>query len=212
MLLFCISIGAIPFSKLSCVSMCTFMHAHTYTPHTSTGIHLQLQSHVFCLCKFVFPCYGNLPITNRSLVATCTFRHMQQAHAHARTFMYTHRSHASNMCIYTHKHGFGSHSSPTCTHAHTYKHTQNWPLFVLNYYVISLLSLVVMSTFRCEPALQKCTHMHTGMHTHTHTHRQTHTLTQTNARTYISANLHPLLLTPFCMVHTLVPPPLEQAC
>ena len=35
------------------------MHAHTYTPHTSTSIHLQLQSHVYCLCKFVFPCSGN---------------------------------------------------------------------------------------------------------------------------------------------------------
>ena len=132
MLLFCISIGAVPFSKLSCVSMCTFMHAHTYKHY------LQLQTHVYCLCKFVFPCSGNyqqvflLPfvLLNIHEACTCTHTHTHthmhtNPHAHARTFMYvyTHRSHASitNMCICTHKNGFGSH--PSHTHTHTYTHT-----------------------------------------------------------------------------------------
>ena len=133
MFLFCISIGAVPLSKLSCVSICTFMHAHTYTPHTSTSIHLQLQSHVYCLCKIVFPCSGNyqqvflLPFALYIMHAhahTHTHTHMHtNLHAHARTFMYTHRSHASitNMCICTHKNGFGSHPSQH-THAHTHIH------------------------------------------------------------------------------------------
>ena len=57
-------------SKLSSVSMCTFMLAHTYTPHTSTSIHLQLQSQVYCLGKFVFLCSGNF-ITNYQQVSCC---------------------------------------------------------------------------------------------------------------------------------------------
>ena len=138
MFLFCISIGAVPLSKLSCVSICTFMHAHTYTPHTSTSIHLQLRSHVYCLCKIVFPCSGNyqqvflLPFALYIMHAhahththTHTHTHMHtNLHAHARTFMYTHRSHASitNMCICTHKNGFGSHPSQhTCTHTHIHR-------------------------------------------------------------------------------------------
>ena len=132
MFLFCISIGAVPFSKLSCVSMCTFMHAHTYIPHTSTSIQLQLQSNVYCLCKFVFPCSGNyqqvflLPFALLNICMhmhththTHTHTHMDtNPHAHACSFMNTHRSHASitNMCICTHKNGFGSH--PSHTHIH----------------------------------------------------------------------------------------------
>ena len=185
----CISIGAFTFSKLSCVSMCTFMHAHTYTPHTSTIIHWQMQSHVYCLGKFVFLCSGNF-ITNRSLFVFCTFRHMNahahppthahtpiHVHAHAHTFMYTRRSHASitNMFICIHKNGFGSHPSNTHTHMHTCTHIHTTGLcFVnlcLNYYLITLWSLVAMSTVRCEPKLQECTH--------THLHKQTHTRVQT---------------------------------
>ena len=212
MLLFCISIGAVPFSKLSCVSMCTFVHAHTYTPHTSTIIHLQLQSHVYCLCKFVFPCSGNyqqvflLPFALLNIsMHMHTHTHMDtNPQAHARTFMYTHRTHASitTMCICTHKNGFGSH--PSHTHMHPHTHTQNWPLLCL----ISLLSLVVMSTrSRCEPALQECTLMHTGMHAQTHTH----TLTQTNKQTNKQKNKHTHTHTitqvqtthsPFCLVHS----------
>ena len=112
--------------------MCTFMHAHTYTPHTSTSIHLQLQSHVYCLCKFVFPCSGNyqqvflLPFALLNIhvcmhMHTNTHTHMHtNPHAHARTFMYTHRSHASitNMCICTRKWLWQS----SITHMHTHIH------------------------------------------------------------------------------------------
>ena len=132
MLLFCISIGAVPFSKLSCVSMCTFVRAHTYTPHTSTIIHLQLQSHVYCLCKFVFPCSGNyqqvflLPF---ALLNICmhmhTHTHMDtNPQAHARTFMYTHRTHASiTTSAYVHiKMALAViHHTHTCTHTHIHR-------------------------------------------------------------------------------------------
>ena len=134
MFLFCFSIGAVPLSKLSCVSMCTFMHAHTYTPHTSTSIHLQLRSHVYCLCKFVFPCSGNyqqaflLPFALLNIMHAHAHTHMHtNPHAHARTFMYTHRSHASitNVCICTHKNGFGSHPTQhTYVHTHTHTYTE----------------------------------------------------------------------------------------
>ena len=110
------------------------MHAHTYTPHTSTSIHFQLRSHVYCLCKFVFPCSGNyqqvflLPfaLLNIMHAHAHTHTHMHtNPHAHARTFMHTHRSHASitNMCICTHKNGFGSHPSQH-THMHTHTYTE----------------------------------------------------------------------------------------
>ena len=66
-----------------------------------------------------------------------------------------------------------------CTHVHTYR--QLGLCFVisrLNYYLISLLSLVAMCTFRCEPALQECTHAHwhacTNTHTHTNILKNTH--------------------------------------
>ena len=169
-----------------CVRLC--MHTHT-----STIIHLQLQSHVYCLCKFVFPCSGNyqqvfllpfalLNICMHMHTHTHTHTHMDtNPQAHARTFMYTHRTHASitTMCICTHN-GFGSH--PSHTHMHPHTHTQNWTLLCL----ISLLSLVVMSTrSRCEPALQECTLMHTGMHAQTHTHTQVQTTHS-----------------PFCLVHS----------
>ena len=215
MFLFCISIGAVPLSKLSCVSMCTFMHAHTYTPHTSTSIHLQLRSHVYCLCKFVFPCSGNRPTgllvafcTFKHNACTCTHTHMHtNPHAHARTFMYTHRSHVSitNMCICTHKNGFGSHPSQH-THTCTHTHTQNWPLLC----IISLLSLVAMSTLtRCEPALQECTLMYTGMHAQTHTLKQKKTSEQTNKHAHshkqTKTHTHTQVQTthsPFCLVHS----------
>ena len=87
MLLFCISIGAVPFSKLSCVSMCTFMHANTYTPHTSTSIHLQLRSHVYCLCKFVFPCSGNY---QQVFLLPFALLNIMHAHAHTHTCTQTH--------------------------------------------------------------------------------------------------------------------------
>ena len=97
MFLFFISIGAVPLSKLSCVSMCTFMHAHTYTPHTSTSIHLQLRSHVYCLCKFVSLLW-QLP--TGLLVAFCTFKH--------------------NACTCTHTRAH----KPTCTCMHIHVYTQ----------------------------------------------------------------------------------------
>ena len=135
MLLFCISIGAVPFSKLSCVSMCTFMHAHTYKHY------LQLQSHVYCLCKFVFFCSGNyqqvflLPFALLDIhecmhmhphTHTHTHTHMHtNPHAHARTFMYTHTGVMlqSQTCAYVHIkmalaviHHTHTH---TCTHTYT---------------------------------------------------------------------------------------------
>ena len=46
-----------PYLFLNClVYQCARLCMYT---HTSTSIHLQLQSHVYCLCKFVFPCSGN---------------------------------------------------------------------------------------------------------------------------------------------------------
>ena len=182
MFLFCIYIGAVSLSKLSCVSMCTFMHAHTYTPHTSTSIHLQLQSHVYCLCKFVFPCSGNyqqvfllpfalLNICMHMHTHTCTQTHM---HMHAHSCTHTGVMLQSQTCAYVHIKMALAVIDHTHTHAHT--HTQNWPLLCK----ISLLSHVAMSTLtRCEPALQECTLMHTGMHA------QTHPLTQTNKHTHI---------------------------
>ena len=75
----------------------------------------------------------------------------------------------------------------------THTHAHNWPLcFVnlcLNYYLITLWSLVAICTLRCEPALQECTLTQACMHKHTHK--------LTNKHTNISTN-HPLLLTPFC--------------
>ena len=100
MFLFCIFITfAVSLSKLSCVSMCTFMHAHTYTPHTSTSIHLQLHSHVYCLCKFVFPCSGNY-----QQVFLLPFALLNILHANARTHTHAHK--------------------PTCTCMHIHVHTQ----------------------------------------------------------------------------------------
>ena len=77
----------------------------------------------------------------------------------------------------------------------THTHTTTGLCFVnlcLNYYLISLLSLVAMCTFTCEPALQECALMHTGMHTQTHTHKQTNKHSHTHIHTH--------LLTPFCLV------------
>ena len=98
MFLFCISIGAVPLSKLSCVSMCTFMHAHTYTPHTSTSIHLQLQSHVYCLCKFVFPCFGNY---QQVFLLPFALLNIMHAHAHTHTCTQTHMHMHAHSCIHT---------------------------------------------------------------------------------------------------------------
>ena len=218
MFLFCFSIGAVPLSKLSCVSMCTFMHAHTYTPHTSTSIHLQLRSHVYCLCKFVFPCSGNyqqaflLPFALLNIMHahahthTCTQTHM---HMHAHSCIHTGVMLQSQTCAYVHiKMALAviHHNTHTCTHTHT--HTQNWPLLC----IISLLSLVVMSTLtRCEPALQECTLMHTGMHAQTHTlkqkktskqkNKQTRTLTQTNKQTHTHTQVQ-TTHSPFYLVHS----------
>ena len=160
------------------------MHAHTYTPHTSTRLHLHMFFVCVNLCFLAMEIY-QLPtglLLPLALLDICMHMH---THPHASTFMYTHRSHASNMCIYTHKHGFGSHPSPTHMHTHTNIYRTGL-CFVLNYYVISPLSLVAMSTLRCEPALQECTLMHTGMYTHTdkHSHKQTHAHTQVQTCTH----------------------------
>ena len=61
---FCISIGAVPLSKLSCVSMCTFMHAHTHTHHTQALAYTCNCVHMFIVC--VNLCFLALAITNRS--------------------------------------------------------------------------------------------------------------------------------------------------
>ena len=212
MFLFCISIGAVPLSKLSCVSMCTFMHAHTYTPHTSTSIHLQLRSHVYCLCKFVFPCSGNyqqvflLPFALLNIMHahahthTCTQTHM---HMHAHSCIHTGVTLQSQTCAYVHiKMALAviHHNTHTCTHTHT--HTQNWPLLC----IISLLSLVAMSTLtRCEPALQECTLMHTGMHAQTHTlkqKKQANKKTNKHAHSHKKTNTH---------IHKCKPPTLHSA-
>ena len=84
------------FSKLSCVSMCTFMHAHTYTPHTSTSIHLQLQSHVYCLCKFVFPCSGNYQQVFLLPFALLNIHVCMHMHAHTHTHTHTHTNKQTN--------------------------------------------------------------------------------------------------------------------
>ena len=83
------SIGAVPLSKLSCVSMCTFMHAHTYTPHTSTSTHT----------------HAHKP------TCTCTHIHVHTQEScfnHKRVHMYTLK------CFGSHS----SHTH-TCTHTHT---------------------------------------------------------------------------------------------
>ena len=125
------SIGAVPLSKLSCVSMCTFMHAHTYTPHTSTSIHLQLRSHVYCLCKFVFPCSGNyqqvfllpfalLNICMHMHTHACTQTHM---HMHAHSCIHTGVMLQSQTCAYVHiKMALAVIHHNTHTHAHTHIH------------------------------------------------------------------------------------------
>ena len=121
-----------PYHCLNClVYQCAHLCMHTHTHHTQAlAIHLQLRSHVYCLCKFEFPCSGNyqqvflLPFALLNIMHAHAHTHMHTNQpAHARTFMYTHRSHASitNVCICTHKNGFGSHPSQH-THAHTHTH------------------------------------------------------------------------------------------
>ena len=114
MFLFCISIGAVPLSKLSCVSICTFMHAHTYTPHTSTSIHLQLQSHVYCLCKIVFLCSGNY-----QQVFLLPFA-LYIMHAHAHTHTHTHTHAHKPTCTCTHIHVYTQESCFNHKHVHMY--------------------------------------------------------------------------------------------
>ena len=144
MFLFCISIGAVPLSKLSCVSICTFMHAHTYTPHTSTSIHLQLRSHVYCLCKIVFPCSGNY----QQVFLLPFALYIMHAHEHTHTHTHTHTCTQTYMHMHAHSciHTGVMLQSQTCayvhikmalavihhnTHMHTHTHTQNWPLLCI---------------------------------------------------------------------------------
>ena len=186
------------------------MYAHTYTPHTSTSIHLLLQSHVYCLCKFVFPCSGNyqqvfllpfalLNICMHMHMHTCTQTHMHM-HAHSRTHTLESCFNHKRVHMYTLKWLWQSFITHTHTHMHTHTYTE-LASALQNYYLISLLSLVAMSTLtRCEPALQESTLMHTGMHAQARTHTNKHT------HTYTSAN-HPLSI--LLGTPTLVPPPLE---
>ena len=117
-------------SKLSCVSMCTFMHARTYTPHTSTSIHLQLQSHVYCLCKFVFTCSGNyqqvfllpfalLNICMHMHTHACTQTHM---HMHARSRTHTQESCFNHKRVHMYTLKWLWQSFITHTHMHTHTH------------------------------------------------------------------------------------------
>ena len=116
MFLFCISIGAVPLSKLSCVSICTFMHAHTYTPHTSTSIHLQLRSHVYCLCKIVFPCSGNY----QQVFLLPFALYIMHAHAHTHTHTHTHTHAHKPTCTCTHIHVYTQESCFNHKHVHMY--------------------------------------------------------------------------------------------
>ena len=155
-----------------CAHLCLHTHALSFTCNCR---------HMFNLC-FLALAVNQLP--TGILVALCTFKHTH-AHAHKPTCTQTH------MHMYTHYTGVML-QSQTCayahikivlaviqntTHTHTHTHTHTLVNLCWNYYLISLLSLVAMCTFRCEPALQECTLMHTGMHA------QARTLTQTNTHT-----------------------------
>ena len=188
------------------------MLAHTYTPHTSTTIHLQPQSHVYCLCKFVFPCSGNYQQVFLLPFALLNIGMLMHTHPHM------HRHKPTCTCTHTHMH-MHTHS---CTHTleyasitnicayarikivlavihhttHTHTHTHTLVNLCLNYY---LLSFVAMCTFRCEPVvIQECTLMHTGMHA------QARTLTQTNKHTHTHKYKPPTLVDTILL--TLVPP------
>ena len=133
MLLFCISIGAVPFSKLSCVSMCTFMHAHTYT---STSIHLQLQSHV-CV---------NLCFLTLAIRSSCyLFKHM---HAHAHTDTHTHTLTQTHMHVHAH----------SCTRTGVMLQSQTCAYVHIKMACTQVMALAVLSEWlsRAITALKKC--------------------------------------------------------
>ena len=177
---------------------------HTHTHHTpahhtpATAVTCLL-----CVCKFVFPCSGNYqlvfllpfallnigmlmhtPTHAHKLTCTCTHT-PTQTHMHMHTHSCTHTleyASITNMCAYARIKivlAVIHHTTHTHTHTHTLVN------LCLNYY---LLSLVAMCTFRCEPALQECTLMHTGMHA------QAHTLTQTNKHTHTHKYKPPTLV------------------
>ena len=119
------------------------MLAHTYTPHTSTTIHLQPQSHVYCLCKFVFPCSGNYQQVFLLPFALLNIGMLMHTHPHM------HRHKPTCTCTHTHMH-MHTHS---CTHTLEYASITN----ICAYARIKIVLAVIHHT----------THTHT--HTHTHT-------------------------------------------
>ena len=187
---------------------CAHLSMHTYTPHTSTSIHLQLLSHVCCLCKVVFLCSGNF-ITNRSLLAFCTYRHI---HAHAHTHTHTHTHMRTHPHMHMHTHTGVMLQSQTCAYAHIKRalavmhqtharthactHTHKWPLhckFVFEFPCCLLLLCAHLDVSLHYKNAHLCTQA--CMHKHTHSHKQTnkqtnkqtknkHTLTQKKTRTY----------------------------
>ena len=105
-------------ASTSMLCYCNLFYFLIVDPHTSIKLPLAVILFIPCF-SFVFLLEPYLFLN--CLVYQCDTHMHTNPHAHARTFMYTHRSHASitNMCICTHKNGFGSHPS----HAHT--HIQN---------------------------------------------------------------------------------------
>ena len=146
------------------VFQCAHLSMHTYTPHTSTRIHLQLLSHVCCLCKVVFLCSGNF-ITNRSLLAFCTFRHIH-AHAHAHAHTHTHTCAHTHTCTCMHTHTGVMLQSQTCAYAHI------------------KMALAVMHQTHAR------THAHTHAHTHTHVHTPTHAHEHTQESCFNHKHVH----------------------
>ena len=93
------SIGAVPLSKLSCVSMCTFMHAHTYTPHTSTSTHTHAHKPT-CTCTHIHV-HTQESCFDHKRVHMYTLKWLWQSfitHTHMHTHIHTHTQNWPLLC------------------------------------------------------------------------------------------------------------------
>ena len=123
------------------VFQCAHLCLHTHTHHTpALPYTLQPQSHVYCLCKFVFPCSGNyqqvflLPF---ALLNIGISRMLMHTHSH----------------MHRHK--------PTCTHTHMHMHTHSCT-HTLEY--ASITNICAYARIKIVLAV-----IHHTTHTHTHT-------------------------------------------